>query len=176
MDVITMSTEQVLDAMKKMNLGDKRIARAERSNNTIPTKGIFAQLDKEVAKMPKGDINYPVIRITDAKGKNIGFISFATIFQQKSAGKARKVGAANTNGYAGKYFHAGAPVSQLDGTSEAEQIANLMGKKFTAKLLSDVVIPALNFTEDNKVIMYNTEEEALLAVSTKDCYQFTVID
>ena len=112
--------------------------------------------------------------MVDDKGKEIGNVAIGTIRQQKATGKARKV-TRETSEFFNKYFHAGANISTIEGANELEQVSNLIGKSFTTKELVDLPVPKI-VLKDKKVVMYDTEQEAIEAIEAKTCYQFTILD
>ena len=173
MDAILLTVEQIHE-FYTANFSEKRVARAERNNSTIPSAGTFFELGKSVYKAENGSENvYPVIKIANDNGKVIGDIALGTLLQQKSANKARKI-TRESSEYVGKWFHAGTPINEFEGLNEMEIIANLLGKKFKASVLKDVRVPAVKIV-NNKPVMYDTEEAALQAVDVKDCYKITIL-
>lgn len=173
MDAIILTVEQIHQFYKD-NFSEKRVARAERNNSTIPSGGVFYELSKSVFKTEDGKENvYPVIKIANDNGKIIGEIALGTLLQQKSANKARKI-TRESSEYVGKWFHAGTQINEFEGLNEMEIIAGLLGKKFKTSILKDVKVPAVKIV-DNKPVMYDTEEDALKAVDVKDCYKITIL-
>lgn len=175
--IVTMTAQDVLDSYKDNGLSEKRRNRAQATNSQMPKSGTFSKLAYPKFKNEKTgeEVPYPVLVVVDKSGKEIGNIAIGTILQQISTGKARQVRRA-TSEYVNKWFHAGRPLSEIAGLTEAEQVANLIGKSFTTKEMRDQVIGKLEFDNENKVIMYATEAEAVSAIDTKDCYKITVID
>lgn len=173
--VVVLTPEQVKAFYKDvLNVTEKRMNRAEATQTTMPKSGTFARLDKAVYKDEKGkETLYPVLVVIDKNGKEIGNIAVGTLRQQKASGKARKV-TRDTSEYVGKYFHAGLNLNDLPGSNELEQVSNLLGKSFTTKEIPDLEVPKINLTADGKVIMYDTEAEAIAAIEAKTCYQFKI--
>ena len=173
MDAIILTSEQVAD-FYTANFTKKRAERAQRNNSNVPTEGTFVELSKAVYKSEDGSENvYPVIKVADKNGAIIGEIAIGTLMQQKSAGKARKI-TRESSEYVGKYFHVGTPISRYNGLNEIDIVSGLLGKSFKAKSLPDTIVPAIKIV-NGKPVMYETEETAIAAVDTKDCYQFTIL-
>ena len=173
MDAILLTTEQVVE-FYTANFSKKRTERAQRNNSNVPTEGTFVELSKSVYKSEDGTENvYPVIKVADKNGVLIGEIAIGTLMQQRSTGKARKI-TRESSEYVGKYFHVGTPISRFNGLNEIDIVAGLLGKSFKAKSLPDTIVPAVKIVS-GKPVMYDSEEAAIKAVDTKDCYQFTIL-
>ena len=173
MDAILLTVEQIRQFYAD-NFSEKRVQRAERNNSTVPGGGVFYKLDKSVYKAEDGSENvYPVIKVANDNGKVIGEIALGTLLQQKSANKARKI-TRESSEYVGKWFHVGTPINDFEGKNELEVISGLLGKKFKTAVLKDVKVPAVKIVND-KPVMYDTEEDAVKAVDTKDCYKITIL-
>lgn len=173
--IIPMTAEQVKDFYKQTLMAtDKRLNRAEATQQTMPKAGTFARLDKGTYKdaVTGKETLFPVLVVIDKNGKEIGNVAVGTIKQQKATGKARKV-TRETSEYNGKYFHAGASITNLIGANELEQVSNLIGKSFTTKELLDLAVPKVTIVNE-KVVMYDTEAEAIQAIEAKTCYQFNI--
>ena len=173
MDPILLTPEQIVE-FYSTNFTKKRTERAQRNNSNVPNEGTFVELSKSVYKAENGTENvYPVLKVADKNGVLIGEIAIGTLMQQKSAGKARKI-TRESSEYVGKYFHVGTPISRFNGLNEIDIVAGLLGKSFKAKAMPDTIVPAIKIV-DNKPVMYDTESDAIAAVDTKDCYQFTIL-
>lgn len=176
-EIVALSVEQIVDAFKTAGVSEKRLNRLQRTNIQTPLKGTFSELIFLSFKTDAGvELKYPALSVTDKDGKVVGNVAVGTILQGESIGKARKISQNNTNGFAGKWFHATKPISLIPGTSEAEQISNLIGRSYTAKQKPNTIIAKIAIDENNKPIFYETEDEAIAAVTNKDCYLFTLVD
>ena len=174
MDAILLTVEQIHE-FYTANFSEKRVARAERNNSTVPGGGVFYELGYSVFKTEEGkEIKYPVIKISNDNGKVIGEIAVGTLLQQKSANKVRKI-TRESSEYVGKWFHVGTAINEFEGKNELEIIAGLLGKKFKTSVLKDVRVPAVKIVHD-KPVMYDTEEAALQAVVVKDCNFIAVLN
>ena len=175
MDAIKLTPEAVIEAYKNAGLGEKRLNRAQQTNTQMPTAGKFQELSFSSFKDDKGiERKYPVLVVVNKDGKKIGNVAVGTIMQQVSTGKARLI-RNDKSEYFGQWFHAGKALNSIDGMTEAEQVANLIGKSFTAKEKKDTIIPKINIV-DGKPVFYSDEETAIKAVETKDCYVFNILD
>lgn len=175
MDVVKVTAEQVIEAYKAAGLTEKRLNRAQATNTQMPNSGKFTELSFATFKDDKGvERKYPVLVVVNKDGKKIGTVAIGTILQQISTGKARLIRNEKSD-YVGQWFHAGKPLNAIDGMTEAEQVANLIGKSFTAKEKKDTVIPKINIV-DGKPVFYADEATAVLAVENKDCYSFNILD
>ena len=166
---IILTVEKLSELLTAKGVSDKRIERLTRSISSVPMEGTFSEVDVDTFTSDGKVIKFPILVITDKKGERIGQISFGSLFQQQATGKARQIRRGENEG---KYFHAGANVSELKGSSEAEKIINLIGKSYKAESVS-LDVPKLILV-DNKPIFYDSEEEAIQAIEAKDCFKFTV--
>ena len=169
--IVTMTAEDVLKAYTEKGLSTKRLNRAQATNTQMPKAGTFSKLGFATFKNPKTEVEtpYPVLYVIDAKGKEIGTIAVGTVLQQISSGKARQVKRVDSE-YVGKWFHAGRPLSSIPGLTETEQVAGLIGASFKTIEKRDERVGKLEF-KDEKVVMFETEAEAISATELKDCYQ-----
>lgn len=174
---IVKSIEEVQDFLKSEGVSEKRLSRLVRTNSVIPTSGVFFALATDTFTPEGGEpIKYPVFIIHDKAGKTgkeIGKISLSQVIQSISAGKARKIRNSAVATRIGKFFHVGKPLSELQGSSEAEIIVKLMGKSFTTTEVKDAIVPKLEM-KNNEPVFYDTEADALEAVENKDCLQFNI--
>jgi len=169
MDLVKGASPEQISGFLKDKFGEKRQIRSEAKLVKYPPKGEFYKVDVKTAKIDGNDVTYPVVLIADGTGKNakiIGDISFTSIHRSIFAGKTQKVAKKNSK-YEGKYMNATKFLHQFsENKSEAETIAHVLGKAYTAED-KKVVLAVVDYDKATDTVLSIVDNEA-------DCKNYLV--
>lgn len=168
-DLIKGATPAQITDFLKSEFGEKRATRSEEKLIKYPAKGYFYKVGTTTAKIGGKEVTYPIVIIRDgtsAKAKEIGNISFSSIYRSISNGKVLQV---TKKGSAYENFYMNGTMLMHDfskNKSEAETIAYILGKEYTAED-SKQVLAVVDYDETTKVVKSICREE-------KDCAQYLI--
>ena len=159
MDKVKKLTAEEITNFLKEKFSDKRADRSTQKLMKYPAKGVFAYVGTTKAKIADKDVEYPCVFITDADGKDLGNISFASIYRYIATGKTMVV-SKKDSAYVGKFMNSTTLLHDFcKNRSEAEAIEYVLGKNYTAKD-KNVVLSVVDYDEPTKVVKSICSTEA----------------
>jgi len=177
-DLVKGATPEQVAEFLKTTFSQKRADRSVAKLEKYPASGVFTRVGTHKTKIDGKEILYPVVFIHDGAtktSKEIGHISFSSIHRFIATGKTQQVQKVGSK-YIGRYMNATEPMHPFSkNKSEAEVIASLLGKAYTAED-KKVKLAVVDYDEANDFVnsICLTEAECADYIAEKDVCFITV--